>query len=43
MLGASAIDDVADPIGGPLSMYEATAGELSALVASLVALVRTGA
>jgi protein-tyrosine phosphatase len=43
MLGASAIDDVADPIGGPLSMYESTAAELSALVASLVALVRTGA
>jgi protein-tyrosine phosphatase len=43
MLGAAAIDDVADPIGGPPSMYEATAAELSALVTSLVALVRTGA
>ncbi|TMM14232.1 MAG: hypothetical protein E6G01_13130 [Actinobacteria bacterium] len=43
MLGASSSDDVADPIGGPHSLYEATAAELSDLVASLVALVRAGA
>jgi protein-tyrosine phosphatase len=42
LLGASAIDDVADPIGGPPSVYEATAAELSELAASLVALVRAG-
>src|SRR5205823_2823196 len=43
MLGDSSSDDVADPIGGPHSLYEATAAELSDLVASLVALVRAGA
>jgi protein-tyrosine phosphatase len=43
MLGASSSDDVADPIGGPQSLYEATADELTGLVASLVALVRAGA
>jgi protein-tyrosine phosphatase len=43
MLGASRADDVADPIGGPRSGYEATAAELSELVSALVALVRMGA
>lgn len=43
MLGAAPSDDVADPIGGPSSLYEATAAELSELVASLVALTRAGA
>jgi hypothetical protein len=43
MLGSSRADDVADPIGGPPSRFEATAAELSELVAALVALVRTGA
>jgi hypothetical protein len=43
MLGASSSDDVDDPIGGPQSLYEATADELTGLVASLVALVRAGA
>jgi protein-tyrosine-phosphatase len=43
MLGASSSDDVADPIGGPPSLYEATAAELSQLVASFAALVRAGA
>ncbi len=43
MLGASVDDDVADPIGGPPAQYEATATELSELVARLVALVRAGA
>jgi protein-tyrosine phosphatase len=43
MLGAWSADDVADPIGGPPSRYEATADELSELVSALVALVRTGA
>ena len=43
LLGASPTDDVADPIGGPPSQYEATAVELSELVTSLVSLVRAGA
>jgi protein-tyrosine-phosphatase len=43
MLGSSRADDVADPIGGPPSGFEATAAELSDLVAALVALVRAGA
>jgi protein-tyrosine phosphatase len=43
LLGASRADDVADPIGGPRSGYEATAAELSELVSALVALVRMGA
>jgi protein-tyrosine phosphatase len=42
MLGSSRADDVADPIGGPPSGFEATAAELSDLVAALVALVRAG-
>jgi protein-tyrosine phosphatase len=42
MLGAGSSDDVADPIGGPPSLYESTAVELTGLVASLVALVRSG-
>jgi protein-tyrosine phosphatase len=40
MLGGSPADDVADPIGGPPSRYEATAAELSKLVSALVALMR---
>lgn len=32
LLGAAALDDVDDPIGGPRSGYEATAAELSDLV-----------
>jgi protein-tyrosine phosphatase len=43
MLGASSSDDVADPIGGPPSLYEATAAELAQLVRSFAALVRAGA
>jgi protein-tyrosine-phosphatase len=43
MLGSSRADDVADPIGGPPSGFEATAAELSDLVAALVGLVRAGA
>jgi protein-tyrosine phosphatase len=43
MLGSSHADDVADPIGGPPSGFEATAAELSELVAALVALLRAGA
>lgn len=43
MLGAAPSDDVADPIGGPPSLYEATAIELTELVAALVALMRAGA
>jgi protein-tyrosine phosphatase len=42
MLGASAADDVADPIGGPRSRFEATAAELSELMAALVSLMRAG-
>jgi protein-tyrosine phosphatase len=42
MLGASAADDVADPIGGPRSRFEATAAELSGLMAALVSLMRAG-
>ena len=38
LLGASPDDDVADPIGGPPSAYEATAAELDGLVARLVEL-----
>jgi protein-tyrosine phosphatase len=43
MLGAAPSDDVADPIGGPPSLYEATAIELTELVAALVAVMRAGA
>lgn len=43
MLGSSRADDVADPIGGSPSRYEATAAELSELVSAVVALVRAGA
>ncbi len=43
MLGSSRADDVADPIGGSPSRYEATAAELSELVESLVALLRARA
>jgi protein-tyrosine phosphatase len=42
MLGASSADDVADPIGGPPSAYEATAAELSELTDSLADLLRAG-
>jgi protein-tyrosine phosphatase len=39
LLGASPLDDVADPIGGPLAGYQDTAAELSALVQHIVATV----
>jgi protein-tyrosine phosphatase len=42
MLGAASSDDIADPIGGPPSLYEATAIELTELLAALVALMRAG-
>jgi protein-tyrosine phosphatase len=38
LLGESAEDDIADPIGGPDAAYEATAGQLSDLVERLCAL-----
>jgi protein-tyrosine phosphatase len=38
LLGASADDDVADPIGGPPSAYRATAAELDALIDRFVEL-----
>jgi protein-tyrosine phosphatase len=43
MLGESPDDDVADPIGGPPRVYEATAAELSELTASVAELLRAGA
>jgi hypothetical protein len=43
MLGESSADDLADPIGGPPSAYEATAAELSELTDSLADLLRAGA
>jgi protein-tyrosine phosphatase len=43
LLGESSADDVADPIGGPPSAYEATAAELSELTDSLADLLRAGA
>lgn len=36
LLGADPVDDVEDPIGGPLSAFRATADELDALVATVV-------
>jgi protein-tyrosine phosphatase len=42
MLGESSSDDVADPIGGPTSAYEATVAELSELTDSLAYLLRAG-
>jgi protein-tyrosine phosphatase len=39
LLGSSADDDVADPIGQPLASYEATATELDDLTARLVLLL----
>ena len=42
MLGESSADDVADPMGGPHSVYEATAAELSELTDSLADLLRAG-
>ena len=36
LLGASTVDDVADPIGMPTEMYERTATEIAALVDRLV-------
>jgi protein-tyrosine phosphatase len=38
LLGASQADDVADPVGGALAAFEATAGELAGLVDRLVEL-----
>ena len=35
LLGSSDDDDVADPIGGPLAAFEATASELAGLVARM--------
>jgi protein-tyrosine phosphatase len=43
MLGESAADDVADPIGGSLKAYEQTAAELDGLVTRLVALIAPAA
>lgn len=40
LLGDDPTDDVADPIGQPVSIYRATALELEALVQTLVGLVR---
>lgn len=42
LLGDSADDDVADPIGGPLKSYERTAGELDDLTARLSRLLGSG-
>jgi len=39
LLGASPIDDVDDPIGGPLAGYHDTAGELSRLIEQVVGTV----
>lgn len=38
LIGESALDDVADPIGRPIEAYEQTAAELDALLGRLVAL-----
>lgn len=43
LLGSSEEDDVADPVGGPLSGFVRTAEELDGLAARLVALLRPGA
>ena len=42
LLGESASDDVADPIGGPRKSYERTATELDDLTARLARLLGTG-
>jgi protein-tyrosine phosphatase len=42
LLGDSAEDDVADPIGGPLESYERTAAELDDLTARLARLLVSG-
>lgn len=42
LLGDSAEDDVADPMGGPLSGFDQTAAELQQLAAQLVALCWPG-
>jgi protein-tyrosine phosphatase len=39
LLGDSALDDVTDPYGGPISAYEATANEIEDLVDRLVHLL----
>jgi hypothetical protein len=39
LVGDSPDDDVNDPIGGPDTAFEATAAELDALLAELVALL----
>jgi protein-tyrosine-phosphatase len=39
LLGSSDADDVADPIGGPPSMFEQTAAEIQGLCVSLVRLL----
>ena len=43
LLGDSAEDDIADPIGGPLSGYQRTAEELRRLAVALAHLCWTGA
>jgi len=40
LLGSSEADDVADPIGQPLAVYERTADELSSLTTRLASLVK---
>jgi protein-tyrosine phosphatase len=40
LLGLSEVDDVADPIGQPLAVYEQTAAELDHLTGRLTALIR---
>ena len=39
LLGSSDADDVADPIGGPPSIFEQTAAEIQGLCVSLVRLL----
>jgi len=41
LLGASSVDDIADPIGGTMNAYRATAAELAALVDEMVELTFT--
>jgi len=42
LVGSSAEDDVADPLGGPLAAYRATARELAELVEGLAGLLWAG-
>ena len=42
LLGSSPVDDVADPIGGPVAGYEDTAAELAALTDRILRTVWPG-